>query len=304
MNEIALRQNVAGKLDLIRAYRQLYSESKSFANWPLMLGLGVALVSAIISIWAKVPQIVTLAFAAVGIGVRHLAVRVKITNKVQTASQLQEQFDCDVLELEWNESLEGRTSRPELVQRYATKYKDQNEFNFPPIKNWYEGKFDDLPIGPARLLCQRQNFSWDDSLRNQYLKRLGILIGFFIVALLSSIGAALVLEANFLCLLAIAAPVADAVLPILIELIGSTRRLRSLDEKWQDAWNDAFSPGGLDRSTDKARKIQNEIFKHRMKSAPVPDKIYKKFFPPAALANRYAANSLADEARLRLKKLG
>lgn len=92
--------------------------------------------------------------------------------KTECGAKIQEQFDTELFELDWNTILVGDRINPETIFDLSDKIYDKTN-----LINWYSRSIkDSLPLNIKVLLCQRINSSWELDLRKRFV--------YFIIALL------------------------------------------------------------------------------------------------------------------------
>lgn len=85
----------------------------------------------------------------------------------KSAADIQELFDCNVLDLTWNFVFARSQPAVEDVMETARKTNCRNNSSFA---NWYPEIVDSVRIHQARVICQRVNCRWDSNLRRQYAR--------------------------------------------------------------------------------------------------------------------------------------
>ena len=95
----------------------------------------------------------------------------------RTAASIQEKFDTEVLGLPWNKSFGPEPDAEHWAFADPTG---------PKLKDWYPTGVSELPMGAARLLCQRSACWWDGRLRRRFSIALYSLVA---VALVGMLGA-------------------------------------------------------------------------------------------------------------------
>jgi hypothetical protein len=86
----------------------------------------------------------------------------------QKAASVQELFDCDVLDLEWNKVCVGEQPQPEDVKKYADKHL-KRVGNYDKLNTWYAETIKEVEGVAAKVICQRSNFSYDSAIRRSFL---------------------------------------------------------------------------------------------------------------------------------------
>lgn len=112
MNSIPATQNSPLNLDRLAAQRQLYSKAKLILGWQVCFGGPLAVGFAFMALSFPTMK----SFAALWgmlITLADIAWLSPWQKRLRSlAAQIQEQFDCDVLELPWNEVKVGKKPLP------------------------------------------------------------------------------------------------------------------------------------------------------------------------------------------------
>ena len=196
------------------------------------------------------------------------------------AAAIQEEFDCDVLQIHWNDiELPKRPERDETISN-SECYLDR--YGSKKLYNWYACSDNDLiPLAAARAICQRSNVSWDSKLRKRYINLIlfcGILI---------SVSILLVSIAYDLSLRGLISTVIFPLLPVANFIAGEIRQNRSaiqvleeirdcIEEQWDLIINCDLSDSEL---ANKSRQLQDRIYASRKRSTLIPDWLYEKLRP-------------------------
>ena len=164
-NGISSRQNLSENLRLLAAQRHLYSRVKGFAAIQALLVGFTPVVTAFVvaakpewDIWAAFIGILVALCDTVWLDPKQNSLR-------SLGANVQESFDCNVLQLPWNEALAGHRPNPEDVHEAAEAYIPATE---TPVEEWYPTAVSSLPLYQGRLVCQRANCWWDSKLRKRY----------------------------------------------------------------------------------------------------------------------------------------
>ena len=275
MADITTRQNESESLQLSRAQRYFYARAKRLSLVQIALAGSTPIVSAVaaainpvVSAWTALAGIVV---SLVDFGVLDLQQR----RFRKLAGSIQEEFDCRVLDLEWNEPFAGPRPTPEDIHEGASEYRDDPG---APLRDWYPLAVKSLPIHQGRVICQRTNCWWDSKLRRRYAT--------WIVAVVSAIGVFVLVVAlaggmtveKFV--LAVLAPLS----PTLLWAIREVHRQRDvasaldgLKEYGRSLWNSVLS-GALDQAhtTVRSRELQDAILYRRRESPFVFDWAYRR----------------------------
>ena len=274
MARISDSQNQKSNLQRLAAQSYLYSRAKRISALQMSLAI-VAPVAGAVTI-ALCPEIRPWV-ALVGIVVPLLDVTVLDpyqTRLRRTATIIQEDLDCNILDLPWNDVLSGRRPAAEEVHEAAERNKQTPD---APLQDWYPVATDALPMYQARIICQRTNCWWGSKLRREF--RVGILIVLGLVCALVVLLALLAEWSMQTLVLAVAAPLSPAVMwgmreaRRLRDASSDLDRLRTLCES---LWDDVA--GGMSTAvvaTSRSRRLQDAILLGRQANPMVFDWIYR-----------------------------
>jgi hypothetical protein len=297
---ITIEQNTEGQLLRLAAQRQLYATAKTVFGWQVFLGGPVAVASAVFVL--AYPSLK--GFAASWGRLVTLADLFWLTpwqkRLRDSASKIQEAFDCDVLELPWNEVKAGKNPDPELIKEQSDKY-SKWAGKMPLLTNWYAPAVNDLPLHIGRIACQRSNCWWDSIQRRRYANCvIAAAVLVFVVVLGLSLGAGFTVE-DFV--LKVAAPLAPALLLGMrqySEQMEAAARLDRLREHSERLWKDALSGKSMTEVSKRARSLQDEILESRRKSPFVFDAIYKWLRPGYEAQMNFGVAELVAQAKQKL----
>lgn len=276
MNNISKKQVLENQLERLAAQRQLYSDSKMVLALHIVLSVPIVI---LLSLLASIFPVIKAYVALWGIIIAFLDIILFTPleeSLQQKAAKIQELFDCDILEIEWNKTKVGNYPDPELVIYAAKKYQNKNK-SYSDLINWYPPSVENLPLHLARLVCQRANCWWDADLRRRFANYLILLLLFMsiVITLLGLVGG-FTLD-NFI--LAVITPLLPSV------LLGarqySKHRKASLlldrlkvevNNYWEKGLSGKLTLGELDVLS---RNLQNEIYENRSKNPLIFDWIFK-----------------------------
>ena len=263
MNTIPFKQNELQFIELLKAQRVAYSQCKIFQVFDIV-SLLIAILFPLLALQYPNIQNVINAFGVLWT-IAYLVTEVYRRNKTAQGAVIQEQFDTELYELEWNEILCKGKVNIDTIQELSNKYK------FNDLTNWYSKKISpDIPTQIAVILCQRINFSWEVTQRKSFVFFLTfsvsiyyfifIVIGFhnnigfydFLVLLSSSI--------SFLiyCILNI--------LSLKTHIKSKKETLKLIDNKIDEYRQNRSLP-----TTQTLRQIQDVIFNDRAVPEKIPD---------------------------------
>lgn len=273
---ITVEQNTRRQLERLAAQRQLYATAKLIFGWQIFLSGPVTVALAVLAIILPSLKSLVAAWGFV-LTLTDLFWLTPWQKRLRdSAARIQESFDCDVLELPWNDLKIGKRPDPELIKEASDKYVKWSG-NMTPIKNWYALAVGELPIHIGRIACQRSNCWWDAKQRKQY--------AIFIIASVSLVFLAvfgLSLRSGFTLdnfILKVLVPLAPALILGIRQYLEQTEaatRLDRLKEHADKLWAEALSGKSIDEISFGSRNLQDEIFENRRKSPPIFDFIFKR----------------------------
>lgn len=300
MNSIPEKQNEEFQLRRLAAQRQLYSTAKRIFSWQVIAG-GPTTVGLAFMAFAF-PSIKSYAALwGILVSLSDLTWLTPWQKRLRTsAAQIQEQFDCEVLDLPWNDMKVGRPPHPELVAEQADKYSRWST-SMPSLVDWYPKEVGSIPLPIARLICQRQNCWWDANQRRRYaLAVVGSVLVVFLLVLVLSMREGLTIEGF---LVGVLVPLAPALLlgyRQFTEQTEAANRLDSLREHAERLWADALAGVPQSVITARARILQDEIFDNRRRSPLVFDAAFKHLRADFELLMNQGASHYIAEAKRKL----
>jgi hypothetical protein len=300
MNEIAKSQNEPRQLERLAAQRQLYSTAKRIFGIQLLLGGPVAIGWSLAVVAA--PEV--RGFAATWGAFISIADLLWLTpwqkRLRERAARIQEAFDCEVLQLPWNDIKVGRAPDPELVKEQADKY-SKVQSGLPPITDWYAPVVSDLPLDVGRVICQRSNCWWDSTQRRRYAT--WVLASVIIVTLLmvglGFIGG-LTVEKLFLAILLPLSPALILGVRQFSEQTEAANRLDKLKEHAERLLSDTCKGVARAKLANECRALQDEIYENRKRSPLVFDWIFRKLRSDYEAQMNHGAQELAERAKRKL----
>lgn len=300
MNAIVKTENEPRQLQRLAAQRYLYSTAKRLYGTQLIFAGPVAVM------WAGAVVLAPGLKAAAGVwgvlvSLLDAAVLTPWQKRLQErAAKIQETFDCDVLQLEWNYIKVGEKPDPELVKAEADKYtKVQNRFH--PLEDWYPLAVSEVPLDIARVICQRANCWWDAEQRRGYAR---LLLGCLLVVGLAILGLGLVKGLSLeKFILAVILPLSPALLVAKRQFSEQTKAASRLDKLKGHAdqfWSDLCAGGERKDLAHKCRTLQDEIYDNRKCNSSVFDWMFRRVRTRYESRMNYTAQQLVDEAKQRL----
>mgnify|MGYP000434069526 FL=1 len=194
----------------------------------------------------------------------------KIKKERVLAAKIQQQFDCNVFELQWNRYTFGAQPSLEDINSNAKSSNDED------FLNWYDRDVDIVDRMLAVIICQRINLTYDVALRKKFLCSLTIIS---IIILIIILGIAFYEDEGLRTTIVF---VAVPLIPV-IRWFFSTRKANSDNiekceriKKIIDDYLEEYRNNGIVFSDIDLCEIQNCIYEHRKTAFKIPDFIYNK----------------------------
>lgn len=221
-------------------------------------------------------------------------------NKCKTkAATIQETFDCEVLNIEWNKVLVGEKPLPEDVQRYSKKYLKRVR-NFIKVTDWYDITIKELSNNAAKIVCQRSNLTYDYAIRERFKNWVvGIAIGILILALAMFAAKNFLIQDCLVNLIIPYIPILTFTLKIYIENKTSLKNLDSLKSNINNSWATLLIGGVISEQT--IRQMQDKMYLNRKSNPLIPEWIYNRLRPGLEEAMYYSVKHLVEEYKQNLE---
>jgi hypothetical protein len=298
-HRIDIEQNRPERLELLRAQRLFYARAKLYQNLFTFMALLLPAIGVLFG--ASVPAIQP--FLGLG-SILVLLLEVGVISRRQRedckrGAKVQEQFDTEVLQLDWNRLVAGsRVDAEEVHEITAGPMSDAEKTR---LENWYEPVFSKLPLPVARLLCQRTNAAYDMRVRKIYS---GILlsVAVLLVVVLTCIGLHQGLTVNELIptMYLPALPFVAFVLREHRKQGDTIETLTTIKAEVEKAWDKALDGASAAELTVTARALQDAIYRHRTSNPLVFDWLYNRLRKRSEDVTRHAAERLVAEAQHKL----
>lgn len=298
-HRIDIEQNRPERLELLRAQRLFYARAKLYQSSLAFIAL--LLPAAGVLFGASVPAIRPfLGFGSILILLLDVGViSRKQREDCRRGAKVQEQFDTEVLKLEWNRLVAGsRVDAEEVRDITASPMTDAEKTR---LENWYEPVFSRLPLPLGRLLCQRTNVAYDMRVRKTYS---GILLAavVLLVVALTGVGLHQDLKVNELILTMYlpTLPLAAFVLREHRKQGDTIETLTTIKAEVEKAWDKALGGTSAAELTITARALQDAIYRHRTSNPLVFDWLYNRLRKRSEDVTRHAAEKFVAEAQQKL----
>jgi hypothetical protein len=279
-NRIVEAENEPEQLERLAAQRFYYSRAKLCRVVQLLFTAGGTVVWLLVLLVRSEWQI----WAAVyGISVSLMdewLFEPLVSHVQRIGAGVQEEFECRVLDLPWNETVVDRPPTLDQIQWAAHKYQ-KKEADYHSLRNWFPQVVEGLPHSLARIACQRTNRAWDVYLTSRYQIVLRVaLVALVIVSFASGLERSLPMKDFTLSIL----------VPLLPALLWLSRELRKQSESLSTSsrlaacadnlWKQALPGGTPDNELRQlSRTFQDEVYRLRCTRPMVPDAFYARFRP-------------------------
>ncbi len=296
MNNIPVHQNAPRNLRRLAAQRVLYAEAKRVLGIQLLISAPAVVVWSILA--TLYPNLKPYAglWACSATLLDVLLFGPMIKNKKTTAAKIQEEFDCEVLELAWCDCKVGDRSEPENMAKANSLEREKSEFD--KLRDWYPTVVGEAPIHIGRLVCQRANCWWERTLREKYslgLTSFYAISGALIVVITMASGLSVLNAVTTLLLLQPLIIVGMKTHREHADAAGHADRLKkTADTLWRKSISGQLSE---EQATHEARHLQNEIYDHRTRAPLVFDRLYSLFRNSQEEEMHTAAEDLMEQYR-------
>lgn len=277
-NTIPQRQNDPDNIKRLRAQRSVYARAKKTLTWQVGITVALPVCAAIVVIFWPHLKAVAAAIALCA-AVSDVAFIDRFQKKQKLlAATIQEEFDCSVLDMEWNTFTVGPRPDPESVHDASVSPFGSDD---RLLRDWYPAIVGEVPLYIGRIICQRTNLVYDARLRREF-GNWTLAFVCFIAGTLLITGVALALPLDSL-VLGFVVPIA----PILswgireyyrqTDAANASDRLRILI---QTLWDKLVAKQCSEQEcSSQARLLQNAIFERRATAPLIFDWIYERLRP-------------------------
>jgi len=278
MNNIAIKQVETPMLNLLRAQRLIYSQAKKRQAIFLVVAFILPFISLVnnylnpgFKSWVALIALIIAFLEA-------LVFEPWFKQQLKTAAKLKEDFDCNVLEMEWNPFLVGKKVHPEEIFQHACKrFSEEDEKG---LLGWYPDIVRNLPLHLARLVCQRTNLWYDGELRKHYRGfLLGVVILIVLVVMTISLWINCSMESLMLSAMTPLAPIVIWTLKEFNRQKDNLDLLVRLDEDVRSLFECSRKSSSEKKISTWSRELQDAIYNHRVSNPLIFDWFYKRCRP-------------------------
>lgn len=295
-SNIPEQQNSERSLKHIAAWSHLYGHAKVIAGWQFFLSVPCALAMSLIGLRWTEAKIVTTPLSLV-FGWLDVLVLDRIQNdRKRVAAKMQEEFDCELYGLPWNEI--RCSGRPETEQLNEAAARFSRGHPKPNHADWYPKEVGRLPLALARLICQRAAVWWDMSQRRKYAKWLLAIVSLLVLGV---VGISFTTDQTVReMVLGVYVPIAPAIVWAVREYIRQNDAVSSLEKlkaKVEQLFGEGISGSRkFEELTQLSRGVQDMVFDGRSRNPLFFDFLYRRLRPEHELRMTEKAKEMADEA--------
>lgn len=271
-NNIVELQNRPENIKMLKAMRHLYSKVGVLTNHYFIFCVLVPIVISFAKPFISSEDYQVLFHFMIAYNLLSLIaglwLECKIKKERVLAAKIQQQFDCNVFELQWNRYAFGTQPTVEEIDSNA-KFSNDEDFI-----NWYDRDVDAVNRMLAVIICQRINLTYDVALRKKFLCSLTIISIIILI-----LGIAFYEDEGLRTTIVF---VAVPLIPV-IRWFFSTRKANDDNmekceriKKIIDDYLEKYRNNGIVFSDIDLCEIQNCIYEHRKTAFKIPDFIYNK----------------------------
>ncbi|MDO5380215.1 MAG: S-4TM family putative pore-forming effector [Acidaminococcaceae bacterium] len=269
-NEIFERQNNKKAIELLGAQRQLYNEVKRIEDLRIFFAVFFPMILAVIELFVINNQILSIIIYISSIVSMLIGLMVSsyIKNKKRLAAEIQQIFDVYVYQMPWDVKLFGRERdiNYSIIEYSKKLFRKAGEKE--KLLNWYTGPVQFVDLNKGILICQKENFQWDVTLRKRF-KKLSIIVVACFVVLIVIIN--LIKNNSSVMLLGMLA----FFFPMIVWLVEIVKNIDGDIENLKECDDIMNSPGI--KTMSELQEIQKHIYEHRKSCFVIPNWFYKKF---------------------------
>ncbi len=299
LNSIPQSQNEPQQLERLGAFSQLYLRAKRLLGLHILLSVPLVLVWVVLG--AVFPDLqIYAALWGIVVTLGGLLYFTPAQKNLQNqAAKVQQLFDCDLFQLNWQDFHNiGAPPEAELIYRADREYRKTNP-TYDRLRDWYPVAVGQLSLPLARLVCQRTNCWWDADLRRRYASWVIMLLSIFaVIVLLVGLVGGLTLERFFLVVVAPLVPALVLGITQYRDHMEAANRLDRIKDTVNDIWRRALGQ----RETDDtlyhyAIELQDSIFKNRSSSPLIFNWFYRHLRDDNQDSMNVGAEALVKEAK-------
>lgn len=166
INDIVEKENKPSSIHKLAAQNSIYRKAKQISCLHFLLSVVIVIVISFIgfltdrfAIWVSLYSILIL---LVGDWLFNYINALK-----NEAAKVQNYFDLYVYSICWDSDIFGEKPENNIIIKYCKKY-EKTYKNYHKLEDWYSPNIANVDINAARLICQKSNCSYDQSLRKSF----------------------------------------------------------------------------------------------------------------------------------------
>jgi hypothetical protein len=269
---ISERQNTEHSVQLLRADSRYYLLAKRVHAVRMAGMLVLALLAPVLlfrfSSWADAVAAIAGAWVLAGrTGLSWLEDR-----WIAKAVTIQEQFDVEVFDIEWNTALAGARAAPEDIHSAARRYSSEKKIE--RLKNWYPTSVDEAPWPLNVVLCQRSSAVWGRRGHYVYaLVVLGLGIAWFLAGIVMAVADHATLAAYLIVVFLPSQPAFLDTIDLFRGHLQQSEAKGAIEIRTTDLWNRGV--GDASAVTEQAcREVQDQAYTLRRRGVQIPQVMY------------------------------
>lgn len=273
-NNIVELQNRPENIKMLKAMRHLYSKVGKLTKYYFIFCVFVPIVISFTKPFISSDTYQVLFHSMIAYNllslIAGLCLECIIKKERVLAAKIQQKFDCNVFELQWNKYAFGTQPTVEEIDSNA---KSSNDKDFI---NWYDREVDTVDRKLAVIICQRINLTYDVALRKKFLSYITFICSIIFIA---------IMVVAFCENEGLRTTIVFVVVPLIpiIRWFFSTRKA-NIDnmekcegiKKIIDDYLEEYRNNGIVFNDIDLCEIQNCIYEHRKTAFKIPDFIYNK----------------------------
>ncbi|MCI0748697.1 MAG: S-4TM family putative pore-forming effector [Verrucomicrobia subdivision 3 bacterium] len=294
--DIPEKQNSERSLKHIAAWTHLYGHAKIIAGWQFFLSVPCALTMALIALRWPEAKVITTPLSLLFGWIDILCLDRIQNERKRVAAKMQEQFDCELFDLGWNEIRCSTPPDTELLNGSADRFR-RKKAN-ANHRDWYPVEVCRVPLPLARLICQRAAVWWDMSQRQKYA---GWLVAIVAVLVVGVVTFSFTTDQRVRdMVLSVYLPIAPAVVWAVRECIRqkeTVSKLEKLKGQIEGLFGEAISGRrSFTELNQLSRNIQDMMFDGRSRNPLFFDFIYNRFRPEHEVRMGEKAKEMVEAA--------
>ena len=273
-NNIVELQNKPENIKMLKAMHHLYSKVGVVTNYYFIFCVLVPIVISFAKPFISSDDYQVLFHSMIAYNllslIAGLCLECIIKKERVLAAKIQQKFDCDVFELQWNKYAFGTQPTVEEIDYNAKSSNDED------FINWYDREVYTVDRKLAVIICQRINLTYDVALRKKFLSYITLICSIIFIAIM--VVAFCENEGLRTTIVFVAVPL----IPI-IRWFFSTKKANVDDmdkceriKRIIDEYIENYKNRGVTFNEIDLCEIQNCIYEHRKTAFKIPDCIYKK----------------------------